>query len=204
MATIALSNQFYKSSEAEDKYQALNKKYTPDDQQKHRQLFALVIEALETKPADFLGEIYMTLIEGMQANNKQQFFTPFSLCEVSAKAMFGDFSSVEKAIKDKGYITLSEPASGSGAMIIATRNLLAAHGYGTDNLYVVTNDISAICYHMTYIQLSLLGIVGQVCWGNTITGEIWERMMTAPYFFSRFPTLFRLEKALEGMKPTAG
>lgn len=144
----------------------------------------------------------MTLIEGMQTNSKQ-FFTPFSLCEISAKAMFGDFSSVKKAVKDKGYITLSEPASGSGAMIIAARNLLASHGYGTDNLYVV-NDISAICYHMIYIQLSLLGIVGQVCWGNTITGEIWERTMTSPYFFSQFPILFRLEKALERMKPTAG
>lgn len=92
MATIALSNQFYKSSDAEIKYQALNKKYAPDDQQKHHQLLALVVEALEAESADFLGEIYMSIIEGMQTNGKQ-FFTPFALCEVSAKAIFGAVSS---------------------------------------------------------------------------------------------------------------
>ena len=66
---------------------------------------------------------------------------------------------MEKIIDKNGYITLSEPCCGAGAMILGFVKALKDEDINyQQNLLVYAVDISEICAYMTYVQLSLYGI----------------------------------------------
>ena len=87
-------------------------------------LNAFTIIALSKNPHDFLGEIYQEL----ELNNKHngEFFTPTHISELMARIALGDFS---KTIEDKGYISIDEPACGSGVMLIEAHNVIKESGH---------------------------------------------------------------------------
>lgn len=86
-------------------------------------------------------------------------------------------------MENKDILTLSEPCCGSGGMVIAFAETLKEQGYNYQNqLFVETIDIDEICFKMTYIQLSLLGIPAKVVRGNTLTYKFQEILYT-PLFF---------------------
>jgi hypothetical protein len=47
-------------------------------------------------------------------------------------------------------------------------------------------DVSELCAHMTYIQMSAAGIAGVVRHGNTLTLEQWGAWMTEAALVRRF------------------
>ena len=134
-----------------------------------------VIEALEQTPVDVLGNAY----EELEVANKAagQFFTPYHLCELMAETMV-DEALIAK-VHTEGFITVGEPASGSGAMIIAMANVMRKKGLEPQrHLHVTTIDKSATAAYMCYIQLSLLGIPAAVWIGNTLSMEMQEKFLT--------------------------
>ena len=59
-------------------------------------------------------------------------------------------------------------------MIIATSTELQGMGYYPWHYFWVAVDVDQKCFHMTYIQMFLLGIPGDVIWGNSLTLEQWD------------------------------
>jgi hypothetical protein len=134
-----------------------------------------VIDALERTPVDVLGNAY----EELEVANKAagQFFTPYHLCELMAEIMVDD--ALIAKVESDGFITVGEPASGSGAMVIAMANIMKAKGLNPQrHMHVTTIDKMATAAHMCYIQLSLLGIPAAVWIGNTLSMEMQEKFLT--------------------------
>ena len=122
------------------------------------EMTAFLAECFETELDDYLGKIYMQLDAG---NSKTgQFFTPFHISEMVAKAVTDEADDV---------ITLNEPSCGGGAMIIAVAKALNEKGINyQQKLRVIAQDLSVNSCYMCYVQMSMLGINGMVIQGDTL------------------------------------
>lgn len=170
-------NQFNKPlwDRREAQYLNLISKYDKKEYEGILLIRDAVIDALEASPVDVLGNAY----EELEVANKAagQFFTPYHLCELMAETMVDD-DLIAKA-KTNGFVTVAEPASGSGAMIIAMANVMRRKGLNPQSqMHVTTIDKSATAAYMCYIQLSLLGIAASVWIGNTLSLEMQEKFLT--------------------------
>lgn len=129
-------------------------------------IFALLVEAYERDTdQDLLGELYMAL--GLGNDHNGQFFTPYDVCRCMAEMNWAD---APDKIREKGWISVNDPAVGAGALLIAFANTCRRHNvnYQQSVLFVAQEiDFTTAC--MCYIQLSLLGCPGYVYVGNTIT-----------------------------------
>ncbi len=113
---------------------------------------------------DFLGELYMLCELGNDASG--QFFTPYDVCRCMVEISGGSDPAAENA----GFFSVSDPACGAGALLIAFANLCRRKNICYhDKVLFVAQDIDLIAGLMCYIQLSFLGCAGYVVIGNTIT-----------------------------------
>ena len=135
-------------------------------------MLADLTRLLLESPKDYLGTIFMELNLGKHFNG--QFFTPSHICEFMAEITFDD--GFEKAIAEKGYCRVAEPACGSGAMVLGIVQCLKNRGYKQlgGKLYIEATDIDPLCVSMAFIQLSLLGLSVKVIHGNSLTQEVFE------------------------------
>jgi len=147
-------------------YMQTVRNFKRDEVYKIKQLFDLIVDALERETEqDFLGDIYSEL--GLCSVRKAQYFTPYIIAKMKAQLLFGDLA---ETIKEKGFASVNEPACGSGVMLIAAANVALAQGINYQQSVVfVAQDIDFTAAMMAYIQLSLLGCVGFVGVGNTLT-----------------------------------
>lgn len=82
-------------------------------------------------------------------------------------------------IERKGFITLSEPASGGGGMILAAAQVIAEQKYDPGQvMFFVATDVAPMCYHMTYLQTSILGLSGIVQHANSLSQQCWAYRFT--------------------------
>lgn len=132
---------------------------------KFSEAMALLVQELEAKPRDVLGNVYQCL--GMADKDfAGQCFTPASLSEMLARMTLG-----EEITPDPNYrLTINEPACGGGAMAIAATNYLKQRGFEPRHYFLWAQDISTICFQMSYVQLSLLGVPAVVIRGDTLRG----------------------------------
>lgn len=113
---------------------------------------------------DFLGELYMLCELGNDASG--QFFTPYDVCRCMVEISGGSDPAAENA----GFFSVSDPACGAGALLIAFAKLCRRKNICYhDKVLFVAQDIDLIAGLMCYIQLSFLGCAGYVVIGNTIT-----------------------------------
>lgn len=179
MAAITLSNSvnFKGWKERETKYLSIISKYTKEEASIFPELFGELTMALEI-PGDYLGEVFMEL--GLSNKWKGQFFTPYNLCLLMAQLSLDE--KIETEINSKGFITVNEPTCGGGAMIIALAQVIKEKGFNPQKqLKVIAQDLDIKAIHMTYIQLSLLGIPAQVIHANTLSMEVFEVWETPFY-----------------------
>ncbi|MEM9235088.1 MAG: N-6 DNA methylase, partial [Pseudomonadota bacterium] len=157
--------------------------------------------ALQQEPRDFLGEI-----AGEQELLNQdggQFFTPYSLCKVMAGFQF---SNIESLVKEKGRVTVDDPASGGGAMLIAAAEACMEQGIDPrTHLQFHATDVSRNAFNMTYIQLAALDLQATVRHGNTLSNELWEARPTPQLrYFDQWRQQrladIRSERAIEAMR----
>lgn len=187
MAAIALSNPFY-GGQFEEEYTQIEKSYDKEANSRFKEMFRIVIEALQDDPHDFLGDAFMS--NDMGSSYKGQFFTPQHICDFMAELTIGD---IKGQLQNKEFITLNEPASGAGAMVIATIKKFINEGLNhSKQLYVVAQDIDSICADMAYIQLSLLGVAAKVVLGDTLAMTCHRVLATPIYFIERWD--MRLER----------
>ncbi len=201
MFACALSNPFDKGhyDEREALYLKTINQYDKQEQRLFPELAAYTVLALEENPEqDFLGGMFMELNLGDKKNG--QIFTPYHLCDLMARIAGEDVISV---VKEKGYVTISDPCCGSGATLIAgiheARKQLEKENLNFQNhVFVTAQDIDFTVAMMCYIQLSLLGVASYVKVGNTITEPISKNDSLENYWFTMmyFSPVWKYRRAL--------
>jgi len=177
MAACSFSNAVdSRNREArEARYMAIVKKYSKEEVDEFPKLLGMLAQELEYSPGDVMGELFHEL--ELHNEHAGQFFTPFHLCEMMAKMTHGD--NMAQTIEEKGFITLQEPACGSGAMVIAyAKTMYDAKINFQQCMHVAAIDLDSRCVHMAYVQFSLLNIPAIVYAGNTLTMEIRDAWYT--------------------------
>ena len=132
-------------------------------------LLAHLTLGLQTE-RDFLGPIAAELSALNGAAG--QFFTPWTVCEMMAEMSLQGCTDI---IQQRGFITVQEPACGSGAMALAAAKVLREKTHDVERqLFVEATDVSDTCFKMTYLQLALMNIPARVICGNALTGTNYE------------------------------
>lgn len=185
---IAVSNRFdlSRAEEREQRYLTIIKKYDRDMQQLLVELFSKIYILLSQQINqyvgfnDYLGELYMR--SETSNSHAGQFFTPYCVSKMCAEVVVGG-EKVFAAMENDEILTLTEPACGSGGMVLAAADVLYNnyHFNISRNLLVECSDIDSRCVHMSYLQLGLAGIPAIIYRRNTLTMETWERWETPAY-----------------------
>ena len=115
---------------------------------------------------------------GALSGHTGQFFTPYNVSKLVAQMTIMEAGAL---IQEKGFLTVEEPASGSGGMMLAVADVLQEQGFDpTLHMLVSATDISPLCYHMTFLQLTLRGIPAYVTHGDTLRRERFSSAWTPP------------------------
>lgn len=164
----------------EKEYLDIMNRYNQDERFAIRELFFLLVDALEEEMTDVLGEVYMAA--GLGSKYTGQFFTPFHLSELCARTAIQD--KIDHF--DGNVLTLTEPSCGGGGMIIAAAKVMKEAGINPQKyLRIVAQDLDWKGVYMTYLQLSLLGLKAKVVQGDTLAdpyriGYPPERILRTP------------------------
>lgn len=174
MAAISLHNAVHFDQELETLYLDTIRRYKPEDQKRFPELLGLLALGLED-PHDFLGQVFMEMDLGNAKTG--QFFTPFEVSLMMAKMLVG--SSRDAILDGRPFITVNEPASGAGGMVIAFAVALMERKVNPQQeMWVECIDIDPLAAMMTYLQLSLLHIPALVITGCAIAGTERRKMYT--------------------------
>lgn len=174
--TIRNSVDKFEWDEREQRYLELVGVYSRDDLDRFAKAMALLSIELGDNPRDVLGELYMSL----EAGNDRlgQYFTPYGVCQLMAGMQV---QGVAEVLETRPWASVYEPACGAGAMLVAMADALREKGFDPrQSLHVTAEDISASAVHMTYIQLSMLGIPAVVQQVNTLTRDEFSDPWTTP------------------------
>ena len=115
---------------------------------------------------DLLGDLYMQLNMGSDALG--QFFTPYSVSQFMAQCSMS-IDEIRSKIEQDGYVTISEPAVGGGANIIAFCEYMLKNDINyQDSCVIVCQDLSRLTAMMCYVVLSLLGCSAVIKVGDTL------------------------------------
>ena len=173
LASLSFHNVIAKDEKVEKEYLDIIGRYK--NKKQFAELLVITTLALEEKPHDFLGDIFMSA--GFGNVRGGQFFTPYHLSKMMSDITIGD--NFKEQIEKDGYVTLSEPCCGAGGMIIAVSEVMKEKGFNPQTQMRFTGiDIDLKCCQMAYIQTSLLGLRGDIYHGNTISMEMWKRFIT--------------------------
>lgn len=178
MAAISLYQPFRQSEKLEKRYLDIVGKYTKEESKIFGKLLRYVVEGLTDKFGDFLGECYIDKEFGNK--HQGQFFTPYTISKFMAALSVGSIDTMENK-------RISEPAAGSGGMIIAIADHLQENGINYQKMMdVQAIDVSPLSFYMCYIQLSLLHIPAECIWGNTLKMDIFDTWYTPAYLLKKY------------------
>ncbi len=194
ICAITISNGVDKThwEEREKKYLEIIGRYDKKEVDLIVEMFAKL--TLELERNSNMGELEDTLgrlFHALELHNtwQGQFFTPMHVCN-----MMGEMTAdnCDEIIKGKGYITINEPACGSGAMVLGMANALKKKEFNHQKHMMVTaTDVDLKCVHMAYIQFSLYGIPAIVVHGNSLTVKAWSNWYTPMYVWNRMRGQYR-------------
>jgi type I restriction-modification system DNA methylase subunit len=127
-----------------------------------------------------------------------QYFTPHSVSSLLAQLAAGDLLA---QLKSCPFISLQEPTSGAGGMVIAFAEIMLQAGLNpATQLLVTTIDIDPLAADMTFVQLSLLGIPATVNTGNTLTLQMNLTRHTPVWFFNDWQERIRSHERIQAMR----
>lgn len=176
MSAVALSKADLRQAEArEELYMQTVAKYSREEACQIAHMFAELQQGLHVAPRDILGEIFMQLEIG---NSRMgQFFTPHHICELMASLIISD--DIRAKVARHGFVTIHDPASGSGATVIAMMLAMQDRGLNYQrHVHVTAVDLDSTAAMMAYVQLSLMHVPATIVHGNTLTLEKYSRWYT--------------------------
>lgn len=177
MSALSLSNtvDLNQYDVREERYMRIIEAYNKEELNNFAKMFGELVTELENGFGDPLGSAFGEL--EIINKDRGQFFTPYHICKLIAKMQIDD--TVKSKIEEQGFITVSEPACGGGAMVIAFADALKEAGINyQQHMHVTATDVDIRSVCMSYIQLSLLHIPAVIIHGNTLTLEEWSRWYT--------------------------
>ncbi|OGV66916.1 MAG: hypothetical protein A2283_24310 [Lentisphaerae bacterium RIFOXYA12_FULL_48_11] len=133
-------------------------KYTREQGEEFSRLMMLYSETVKENPfGDILGELFMEL--DIQSARSGQYFTPWEIAEFMTRMTFSR-EGFERAVKEKGEVTVIDPAVGSGVMLLAYGKIVHDEfgREGVNKLRLYGTDIDIRCVHMCKIQLRINGL----------------------------------------------
>ncbi len=134
----------------------------------------------ENKRDDYLGELYMRIVNEYGKPKLCQFFTPYHVSLLMSK-MTLDYDD-----KNKKLITIADPCCGSGGLCIAALEVLQERKINyLQKALIVANDVDKTCVYMTYLQLSFAGAAAIVKHQDTLTQETWDTFRTLGYYLQQ-------------------
>lgn len=168
----------------EKEYLRIINKYSDEEKDLFSKIPVALVNEYEKaeEPIDVLGDIYENLY--LIKKGAAQFFTPIEICKVMAK-MTIDKNSSEKAIEERGYVSVSDPACGSGRNLYAAYSELLDKGINNNKILLEGDDLDLTCCCMTYIQLSLMGANAIVHHQDTLTMKRFDTFYTVAYFMNK-------------------
>lgn len=181
--TLKKPFEFVYKENIDNEFNNILKKYNDNEKEIFTNLLGIFInlmdeEASRGKFTDIAGEIFNLLnIANKQAG---QFFTPQNLGYLTANVM--DKNNIKKIIDEQGYMTLNEPACGTGSMILGMATLLLELGYNPQKkLLIKAVDIDRRCVDMCFTQLGYYGFPAVVTHGDTLSRKEWKKQYTPIY-----------------------
>ena len=155
----------------EEEYLQVIKGYSKGELSDHfaRAMGLLVNEMNDKEYADVLGQFYTESIATADQTARGEFFTPPEVSKLMAR-MTLDIEQIKAAGKP---VTICEPCSGSGAIILACAEGLAPDH--VDLMRVTMHDINPVACDMAYINTSLWGIPAEIILGNTLSMKFTAR-----------------------------
>ena len=141
-------------------FKAALDRYTYEQGRELGRLFGLYVEAVEDLPfRDILGSLFMRLdVNSVRAG---QYFTPWPIAEMMAMMTF-DREEFLRRVKERGEVSVCDPACGSGVMLLAFGKVVhdSLGRDGTNRLRLYGMDIDPRCVNMCRIQLRINGLDG--------------------------------------------
>lgn len=166
LTAIEISNSTDKvnATERTKMYQTIISKYSAKERDGMAEMLAEVVMGMEQNPdQDFLGSLYMMCELGN--DHAGQFFTPYDVCRCMAEITFDPKLHPDM----EGFISVSDPACGAGATLLAFLNVCKRRNICYHNkVLVIAQDIDFIVGLMCYIQCSFMGCAGYVVIGDTL------------------------------------
>ena len=160
--------------EREKLYMQFAGQYKKNELDIFARMIAEIVNGLEDNPdQDFLGEMYMALDFGSAAAG--QFFTPYDVCRCTA-ALVSDPDVLKSKIADQGFVSVTDPACGAGALLVAFCNGCIRNGINPQTqCLVIAQDIDFTVGCMCYIMMSFMGLAGYVVIGDTLCNPLKTR-----------------------------
>ncbi|ARR10666.1 N-6 DNA methylase [Paenibacillus bovis] len=168
----------------EQEYLALIQQYSPAEQEKIAKLHALLYMAYQEQPGqDFLGSMYEEL--RLTSDRLSQYFTPYPAASVMAAGVLQAYA----ALPEGEEIHHTDPACGSGVMLIALFNHCQEQRIPASQLLLQGQDLDPVVARMCYIQLSMLRCAAVISIGDSQTGacglhSAGEKWLTPEYLGS--------------------
>lgn len=151
LTAIEISNSTDKvnAPERTKMYQTIVSKYSAKEWDGMVEMLAEVIMGMEQNPdQDFLGSLYMMCELGN--DHAGQFFTPYDVCRCMAEITFDPKLHPDM----EGFISVSDPACGAGATLLAFLNVCKRRNICYHNkVLVIAQDIDFIVGLMCYIMV---------------------------------------------------
>jgi methylase of polypeptide subunit release factors len=192
MSALAISNRcdLMQYQQREARYMTIVAGYSRDEARKMAEMLGSLAKALAYEDSDCPLSTLMTRLElGSKAMKGRlgQFYTPFHVSYMMAQMVLAPRDQLAEEIKEKGYLTMQEPACGAGGMVLAFARAFEERGFSVKNqLYVTAIDIDPAAVHMTYLQASLRGIPAVVFHGDTLRGTTTANWLTPAYVAGRW------------------
>lgn len=178
-----------RAEELEARYMQIVGRYpNKDTVRAFKPLLDIAQTAVEGGGIDFLGQVSGEL--EVLNPGAGQFFTPYEVSKLLAQINLFDVGQI---IAEQGYITVSEPAAGSGGIVLAVADELTRLGFQPwFHMLVEAVDVSALAFYMCYLQLTWRGVPAGVIRGNSLSLETFESAWTihAHWFKMRHGHLF--------------
>jgi hypothetical protein len=186
----------------EQRYMAAVARHAADDIRAMPELLALTQLAVNSGGCDFLGSIATEL--ELLDSALGQFITPYQVSRLMAEMTLMEAGDV---IPKRGFITLQDPASGAGGMVLAAADVLQTKGFDPGStLYVEAADIASLCFKMTYLQLAARGIPATVFHRNTLSLQEFDKARTPsllPFYVRHGPALKRWREESHKASPAS-
>lgn len=150
LTAIEISNSTDKvnAPERTKTYQTIISKYSSKEREGMAEMLGEVIMGMEQNPdQDFLGSLYMMCELGN--SHAGQFFTPYDVCRCMAEITFDPKLHPDM----EGFISVSDPACGAGATLLAFLNVCKRRNICYHNkVLVIAQDIDFIVGLMCYME----------------------------------------------------